>query len=89
MPEIARSLKGKVVVTMNYSDHNPPHFHVRQGRSKAIVYVKDAVVGAGSLPKDTLYKVLAWCVSHKKELLEDWELARRGLELKHIDWTID
>lgn len=89
MPEIARSLKGKIVVTMNYSDHNPPHFHVRQGRNKATVVVKDAVVSAGSLPKDSLYKVLAWCVSHRKELLENWDLSRRGLELKHIDWTID
>lgn len=51
MPEIARSLKGKIVVTMNYSDHNPPHFHVRQGRNKALVDIKDAVVLSGNLSR--------------------------------------
>ena len=89
MPEIARSLKGKIVVTMNYSDHNPPHFHVRQGRNKALVDIKDAVVMAGTLSRDVLYRVLAWCVSHRKELLDDWERSKRGMELNHIDWTID
>lgn len=43
----------------------------------------------GSLPRATLHRVLGWCVSHTKELLADWELARQGKELKWIDWTID
>ena len=33
--------------------------------------------------------VLGWCVSHTKELLVDWNLARQGKEPKWIDWTID
>ena len=33
--------------------------------------------------------VLGWCVSHTRELLADWELARLGKEPKWIDWTID
>ena len=36
-----------------------------------------------------LHRVLGWCVSHTKELLADWDLARRGEEPKWIDWTID
>ena len=36
-----------------------------------------------------LHRVLGWCVSHTKELLVDWNLARQGKEPKWIDWTID
>ena len=28
MPTIAESKKGKIKIGVNYSDHNPPHFHV-------------------------------------------------------------
>ena len=43
----------------------------------------------GALPRVLLHRVLGWCVSHTKELLADWNLARQGKEPKWIDWTID
>ena len=90
MPTISESKKGKVKIAVNYSDHNPPHFHVIKGKKTiALVSIKDAVVIEGGLSRVLLHRVLGWCVSHTKELLADWELARLGKEPKWIDWTID
>ena len=90
MPTIAESKKGKIKIAVNYSDHNPPHFHVIRGKKTiALVSIRDAVVLEGSLSRALLHRVLGWCVSHTKELLADWELARLGKEPKWIDWTID
>ena len=50
---------------------------------------EDAVVIEGVLPRVLMHQVLGWCVSHTKELLANWELARKGKELNWIDWTID
>ena len=55
----------------------------------ALVSIRDAVVIEGVLPRVLLHRVLGWCVSHTKELLADWNLARQGKEPKWIDWTID
>jgi len=90
MPTISESKKGGIKIAVNYSDHNPPHFHVIKGRKTvALVSIRDAVVLEGSLSRALLHRVLGWCVSHTKELLADWELARQGKEPKWIDWTID
>lgn len=90
MPTISESTKGGIKIAVNFSERNPPHFHVvKRGRTVARVSIKEAVVIDGSLPRAVLHRVLGWCVSHTKELLADWELARQGKEPKWIDWTID
>ena len=90
MPTVSKSAKGGINIGINYSDHNPPHFHViKHGKTIAIVSIRDAVVIDGSLPKNVMHRVLGWCVSHTKELIADWELARQGKDLLWIDWTID
>lgn len=61
----------------------------RGARKVASVDIREAVVTKGALPCALLHRVLGWCVSHTEELLADWELSRRGEELKWIDWTID
>lgn len=38
MPEISRFFG--IIITMYYSDHQPPHFHVRYGDSKAQVTIE-------------------------------------------------
>ena len=90
MPTISESIKGKIKIAVNYCDHNPPHFHVIKGRKTiALVSIREAVVMEGSLSKALMHRVLGWCVSHTKELMEDWELTRQGKEPNWIDWTID
>ena len=90
MPTISESKKGKIKITVNYIDHNHPHFHViKVKKTIPLVSIRDAIVIEGVLPRALMHRVLGWCVSHTKELLADWTLARQGKEPKWIDWTID
>ncbi|MGL4942443.1 MAG: DUF4160 domain-containing protein [Thermoguttaceae bacterium] len=74
MPVI--SLFYGIRITMNWSEHNPPHFHAEYGEHKAIIFIGDCVVGRGYLPSRQLKMVLAWCTIHQDELMQNWELAR-------------
>ncbi len=82
MPEI--SLFYGIRVTMYYDDHNPPHFHVQYAGCKAIVDIQKAAVIKGALPNKQLKLVLAWCVLHQDELMQNWELSKDNLPLNHI-----
>ena len=39
-----------IAIQMFYNDHQPPHFHARYGRAKAVVRLSDGEVIAGELP---------------------------------------
>jgi len=41
MPEISRFLG--IVIYMHFNDHNPPHFHAKYGKQKAIMPLKTLV----------------------------------------------
>lgn len=81
MPAISRFLG--IVITMNYNEHNPPHFHARYGRSKISVRVVDGVV-TGDFPARSLAHVLEWWNLHRSDLAENWERAKQRLPLNAI-----
>lgn len=83
MPEI--SLFYGIRVTMYYDDHNPPHFHVEYAGNKAIIDILNASVMRGALPNKQLKLVLAWCVIHQDELMQNWELSKQSLPLNRIN----
>jgi hypothetical protein len=82
MPEISRFFGA--IITMQYNDHPPPHFHVRYGGDKAIVGIENLAILAGRLPPRMLGLVVEWAALHREELLEDWHLARREAALNRI-----
>jgi hypothetical protein len=82
MPEVSRFFG--IVVAMFYSDHEPPHFHVRYGNAHAIIAIESLSTLGGRLPPRALGLVTEWAVVHQEELREDWELARRQAPLKKI-----
>ena len=82
MPEI--SLFYGIRVTMNWNEHNPPHFHVQYGEYNASIRIMDGVVDRGYLPNKQLRLVLAWCVIHEDELMQNWELSRAGKPMNEI-----
>lgn len=82
MPEI--SLFFGIRVTMYYDEHNPPHFHAEYNGNKALVEIDEARVIRGALPSRQLKLVLAWCVLHQDELMQNWELAKDGKLLNKI-----
>lgn len=69
---------------MNWSEHNPPHFHAGYGDYKASVLIENGTLSAGSLPKRQLKFVLAWAELHKDELMQNWELAKSNQPLNSI-----
>lgn len=73
MPEISRFLG--IVIRMYMDDHNPPHFHAYYNEFEAIIDINSFSVIAGNLPPKALGLVIEWSALHKKELMENWELA--------------
>ena len=83
MPEI--SLFYGIRVTMYYDDHNPPHFHAEYNGNKAIIEIDTARCIKGALPSRQLKLILAWCVLHQDELMQNWELSKDGKPLNRIN----
>lgn len=82
MPEISRFLG--IIITMYFSEHNPPHFHARYGEHRVEIAIQSLSVIAGRLPPRVLGLVMEWAALHCDELMEDWELARQQTELRRI-----
>ena len=81
MPEISRFLG--IVIGMFYSEHGVPHFHAVYREHEASIEVDGATV-RGALPPRAPRLVLEWAELHQTELLENWQLARRGQPLNRI-----
>lgn len=74
-----------IKVTMYYDEHNPPHFHEAYNGGKACIDIERARVFAGTLPSKQLKLILAWCVIHQEELMQNWKLAEEGKPLNKIE----
>jgi hypothetical protein len=72
VPEISRFFG--MVVTMYYNDHDPPHFHVRYGKRKALMGIRPLEMLARNLPPKALDLVGEWACQHESELMADWDL---------------
>jgi len=82
MPEISRFFG--MIMTINYNDHPPPHFHVRYGGQKALIDIYSFRVLEGRLSPRALGMVIEWAAMHQQELIEDWSLAKQQAPLKKI-----
>ena len=86
MPRISQFFG--ILIYMYYNDHMPPHFHVRWAEYEALILIDTSAIPssiyAGDLPKSQLDLVLRWAVMHRKELMGNWELARKGKSLKQV-----
>ena len=72
-------------ITMNWNEHNPPHFHVEYGEYHATVLIQEGIIHKGFIPNKQLKLVLAWCEIHKDELMQNWELSRMGKPMNEIN----
>lgn len=73
-----------IAVSMFYNDHNPPHFHARYGRAKALFRIADGEIIAGELPRTAAHLVKEWALAHRAELEENWRKARAQEPLERI-----
>jgi len=83
MPEI--SLFYGIRITMNWNEHNPPHFRVSYADYKATVLIQESRIDKGYIPNRQLKLVLAWCEIHRDELMQNWELSRQDKPLNLIN----
>ncbi len=81
MPEISRFYG--IVITIDYADHHPPHFHARYGDARATFFI-DGEPMAGAFPRRATELVRVWARLHRDELVADWELARHHRPLVPI-----
>jgi hypothetical protein len=72
-------------VTMYYDDHNTPYFHAEYNGNKAIIEIDTARCIKGAFPSRQLKLILAWCVLHQDELMQNWELSKDGKPLNRIN----
>jgi hypothetical protein len=82
MPEISRFLG--IIISLNYREHLPPHFHAHYGGHQATIAIQTGSVLEGSLPPRVAGLVLEWAMLHRPELAEDWALAQQQAPLKKI-----
>ncbi|HYM62242.1 MAG TPA: DUF4160 domain-containing protein, partial [Thermoanaerobaculia bacterium] len=82
VPTISRFLG--IVITMNYNDHDPPHFHARYAGFKISMGIADGLV-EGQFPSRALAHVVEWWKLHRSELVDNWQRAKQRLPLQTID----
>ena len=82
MPVISRFFG--IIVTINYREHEPPHFHAWYSGAEGTVNILTGDVG-GQLPRRAVALLLEWWHLHRNELHEDWRRARAGQPLQPIE----
>lgn len=82
MPEICRFFG--IVITMYYNDHQPPHFHVRDGEQRAIVSIETLTVLEGRLSPRTLGLVTEWAAREEIGASQEDQTAGVSVMLKDI-----
>ena len=71
-----------IVVSFNFKDHNPPHFHVRYAGHRATIPIDTLRINEGYIPPRVHRIVRRWGLLHQQELRQAWEAARRGETLQ-------
>ena len=82
MPEISRFLG--IIIRMFYDEHNPPHLHAEYAGNKVLLDFQGNIIRGDLGSRAALRLVREWIDIHVAELMEDWELARAGKEMKRI-----
>jgi hypothetical protein len=70
---------------MFYNDHNLPHIHVEFQGKKALLDFRGSILRGDLQSRTALKLAREWIDMRYEELLEDWELAKQGNEIKKIE----
>jgi uncharacterized protein DUF4160 len=73
-----------ITVRMFYTEHPPPHFHVRYQRHRALIAIETGAMLHGSLPPGALRILRAWAARHRGELTDNWNRGRARLPFQRI-----
>lgn len=73
-----------IAIRMYIVDHEPPHFHAIYGEYEAFVSIETGLVIEGELPNVAARLVKQWALAHRRELRDNWRLARAGRQPEKI-----
>lgn len=82
MPSI--SLFYGILISMQFDDHNPPHFHAKYQDYKAVFSLEGDLL-RGKMPQKQCNLIKAWCEIHVEDLRENWNLAQTSEDLFKIE----
>ncbi|HEX8754154.1 MAG TPA: DUF4160 domain-containing protein [Solirubrobacterales bacterium] len=86
MPTVSQFLGIQIRMFFNEDIHQGrPHFHAVYADAAAVFDASDSSRLAGELPLRAERLVRRWAKAHRRELLENWERARSGLDLQPIE----
>ena len=74
-----------IVIRMFYDEHNPPHVHVEYQGRKVLLDFCGSVIRGDLKSRTALKLAREWIDLHVVELNDDWDLARKGKEIKKIE----
>ena len=74
-----------IKITMYWSDHMPPHFHAYYGGDEVLISINELEVIEGTFPGKQLKMLLGWAAMRQDQLMENWELASKKMELFAIE----
>lgn len=83
MPTISRFYG--IEIQMYWNDKHGPHFHAIYAEQRALISLVNREVLRGGLPLRAARLTRQWARLYHAELLENWEPARQGQELKQIE----
>ena len=72
-----------IKITMNYNDHDPPHFHAEYQEWEVIMDIRTGGI-EGKMPRRALNLLWTWLDEHREELLTNWDRARNRMPLLPI-----
>ena len=74
-----------IVISMNFGDHEPAHFHARYGEYSASIGIDPIQVLSGRLPARVRCLVFEWAAIHQRELAANWHRASRFEPVARIE----
>lgn len=74
-----------IKIYINWSEHQPPHFHAKYGNDKVSVAIRELEVMRGALPSKQQKMLIGWAALHQEELMENWKLAENKQDLFQIE----
>ena len=82
MPEISRFFGVRIAIY--YDEHNPPHFHAYYQAFDASYSIENGKRMRGKMPVNLEKVIIRWFKKNKKEIIDNWNLARDGEPLIKI-----
>lgn len=74
-----------IVISMNWREHLPPHFHAVYGEFEAGVAIADGRILEGDLPPRARRMVRDWTNLRHDALMANWGRAEARLRLERIE----